>query len=314
MRLPPRMMMNQGPRKNHSPASGLLLVDKPAGLSSFDVVARVRRAYGERKVGHTGTLDPMATGLLGILMGRATRLSPFLTVADKRYHALIELGFSTDTYDAEGQRTGEWPDDVVHGISMDQIEEQLAKFRGEIEQVPPAHSAIKVDGERAYARARRGEHVEMAARSVRIDELKLLSVEAKRLALDVACSKGTYIRSLAHDLGAALGIGATLVGLRRTHVGTWDIHQAVALESLEKGDDSFRLQALRPISDVVSHFPQIELNGEQIDHIRNGRRFSVSGVHQGRYRAHDEVQELIAVVDVDQDSTIRVVRGIPPAS
>ena len=306
-------MMNQGRPKSHSKASGLLLIDKPTGISSFDVVARVRRAYGQRKVGHTGTLDPLATGLMGVLLGRATRLSPFLTVADKGYRASVALGFTTDTYDVEGQEIRRWPDDVVQALSAEEIENQLEQFRGQIQQTPPAHSAIKIDGERAYARARRGEIVEMPSRTVHIHELKLLSALEGRLDLLVGCSKGTYIRSLAHDLGAALGTGATLAGLRRTYVGDWNLEQAVPLSDIEGGDASFLMDALRPMSDVVSHFPLLALDDAQRQHVGHGRRFMMPSAGQGRYRVHSDAGELMAVVDIESDHTLRVVRGIPAA-
>jgi tRNA pseudouridine55 synthase len=209
--------------------SGILNVDKPRGWTSFDVVKFVRGRCGERRVGHAGTLDPAATGVLPVMIGQATRLTEYLVDATKTYDATIELGVETDTYDAEG--------DVVSrrdasGVSETDVREALEAFRGEIMQSPPVYSALKQEGVPLYKRARRGETVRAAPRSVRVDELDIMAYEAPVLRLRVTCGKGFYVRSLAHELGEALGAGGSLTGLVRTRVGTFRIEDAVDIETL----------------------------------------------------------------------------------
>jgi len=221
---------------------GLLLVDKPGGLTSHDVVARVRRLAGTRKVGHAGTLDPMATGLLVLGIGRATRLLTYLVGADKCYEATIRLGQQTSTDDAEGEVTSS----TAASFDVVEIEAEVAGLRGEIQQVPSAVSAIKVDGKRAYARVRAGEQVELAARAVTIDEFEIIAVRPARAGglpvtdvdVRVRCSSGTYIRALARDLGRALGAGGHLTALRRTSVGPFEVGEAMTLPERRGGEGS----------------------------------------------------------------------------
>jgi tRNA pseudouridine55 synthase len=197
--------------------NGLLLVDKPAGITSHDVVDRIRRAAGTRKVGHTGTLDPGATGLLVLCLGVATRLSEHLTGLDKVYEGAMRLGLVTDSYDMDGKVTAESP--VTANLTMADIQSACDRFAGEIMQVPPMVSAVKVGGERLYKRARQGEVVERAARQVTVREFHVLSYKAPDAQIRVRCTRGTYVRSLCHDVGQALGCGAILASLRRTFVG-----------------------------------------------------------------------------------------------
>jgi tRNA pseudouridine55 synthase len=210
---------------------GFLVLDKPAGLSSHACVARVRRAYGLRRVGHGGTLDPAVTGVLPIALGPATRLLPYLS-GDKAYRGVIQLGISTSSDDLEGELLERRP---VPQLSSAELERALEPFRGPIQQRPPQISAVHVDGERAYARSRRGEALELPPRAVTIHQLKLLGWDAQsgKLELEVHCSAGTYIRSLARDLGAALGCGGSLARLRRTAALGLGLHQAVLLEQLD---------------------------------------------------------------------------------
>ena len=298
-------------RKRDSDVSGLLLVDKPKGLSSFDVVAQIRRIYGTRRVGHTGTLDPMATGLLAILLGRGTRLSPYVTDADKAYVAELRFGMTTDSFDMEGKVTSTADESVTNALLREELEAALVGFRGDIEQVPPAYSAIKIDGERAYARARRGESVEMPSRAVSIRELRCAGFETGQARLLVRCSKGTYIRSLAHDIGQVLGVGATLSALRRTEVGTWSVEDAYTIESLSNGDEGLRGQALLPLAEAVSDMPDLRLVPDEVAHVRNGRRFHRPDIAPDRYRALEADGLLVAIVEVSDAGQIRVVRGIP---
>jgi tRNA pseudouridine55 synthase len=216
---------------------GILLVDKPSGLTSHDVVARTRRAFGTRKVGHAGTLDPMATGLLVIGIEGATRLLTYIVGADKTYEATIRLGQTTGTDDAEGETLTTAAPEAWDAVTDDAVSAGIAALTGEISQVPSAVSAIKVDGRRAYDRVRAGEEVVLAARDVVVSRFDLLESRrsAGHLDLDVIvdCSSGTYIRSLARDLGVALGVGGHLSALRRTRVGPFDVADAVGLDALE---------------------------------------------------------------------------------
>ena len=242
---------------------GLVVVDKDPGMTSHDVVSRVRRLAGTRKVGHAGTLDPMATGVLVLGVDRATRLLGHLTLTEKAYDATIRLGVTTTTDDAEGEVVSTHD---VDGVREDVVRTELARFVGEIEQVPTAVSAIKVDGKRAYARVRDGEQVELKARPVTIHELVVHEVDLPDVRISVRCSSGTYIRAIARDLGAALGVGGHLTALRRTAVGSFDLSVARTLEQLT---DDF---TVLPIADAArASFPAVDLDDEQAAHVRFGR-------------------------------------------
>lgn len=209
---------------------GIFIIDKPPGMTSHDVVSRVRRIIRQKRVGHAGTLDPMATGVLPVVVGRATRLVEYLAEADKAYRASVLLGASSDTYDREGVITTTL--DAVMPSSAE-VERALEGFRGEIEQIPPMHSALKVGGQKLYDLARQGIEVERQARRINITRLDLEAYMPPHLQLFVECSKGTYIRSLAYDLGSKLGTGALLEGLVRTRVGGFTLEDATTLEGLE---------------------------------------------------------------------------------
>lgn len=247
---------------------GLVVVDKPAGWTSHDVVARVRRLAGTKKVGHAGTLDPMATGVLLLGLGRATRLLGHLQLADKEYTATIRLGESTVTDDAEG--------DVVECIdashlTADAIRAAMTPLTGDINQVPTAVSAIKVDGKRSYARVRAGEEVDLPARPVRVSQFEAFDMRVHDDVVDVdvvvECSTGTYVRALARDLGASLGVGGHLTALRRTRVGGFTLADARTLESLESG------VPLVPLSDTARmSFPVRALDDETAQAVRYGRK------------------------------------------
>ncbi|GAB3993731.1 tRNA pseudouridine(55) synthase TruB [Nocardioides marmoraquaticus] len=245
---------------------GLVVVDKPGGITSHDVVSRARRALGTRKVGHAGTLDPMATGVLVLGVGRATRLLGHLSLTEKAYDATVRLGAATTTDDAEG--------DVVSMAAVDHLDEArvreaLATQVGERDQVPSAVSAVKVDGRRAYERVRAGEQVELAARRVRIDALDVTRVELPDLDVAVRCSSGTYVRAVARDLGADLGVGGHLVALRRTSVGPFGLDVACPLDDLEPGRLLTMEQAVRLA------FPVLELDEQQATDVGFGRRIEV---------------------------------------
>ncbi len=262
---------------------GILVVEKPAGMTSHDVVARVRKLARQRKIGHAGTLDPLATGVLVLGLGKATRLLEYLTGQEKRYHAAVMLGQTTTTYDAEGEvvetYSGEWP-------ARETVEAVLAQFRGEIEQRPPLFSAIKQKGERLYEKARRGETVDVPPRRVIIHELHLLRYEPPLLELDVRCSKGTYIRSLAHDVGAALGTGAFLAALRRTASGPFTIEQAHTLTEIEEAARKGQLaNLLLPLGAGLETLPAIRLSAEEAQRLAHGQFIPAHTPLEGPVRA-----------------------------
>jgi tRNA pseudouridine55 synthase len=247
---------------------GLVVVDKSPGMTSHDVVARVRRLAGTRKVGHAGTLDPMATGVLVLGVDRATRLLGHLMLTEKAYDATIRLGSVTTTDDAEGEVVSTHE---VGGVREDDVRTELARFVGDIEQVPTAVSAIKVDGQRAYARVRAGEQVELAARPVTIHELVVHEVDLPEVRISVRCSSGTYIRAIARDLGATLGVGGHLSELRRTAVGSFGLAAARTLEELA---DDF---AVVPIADAArASFPVVDLGDAQAADVRFGRALDLT--------------------------------------
>ena len=244
--------------------AGLLIVDKPVGPTSHDVVDRIRRLSGLRRVGHTGTLDPMASGVLVLCLGWTTRLSEYYTGHDKRYRAGIRLGIETDTYDAAGEILESRP------VTADQesITAALAQFRGRTLQRPPAYSAVRKEGKRAHSLARKGQTVELEPRPVEFFHLELEQCAPPELTLDAHCSSGTYIRSLAHDLGAALGCGAHLASLVRTVCGPFAIAQATPLETLE-ADPDWRRHLLKSETGLA-HLPVLELTEEEARLLRSG--------------------------------------------
>lgn len=260
--------------ETHDP-SGVIIVDKLAGLTSFQVVARVRRVFGRKtKVGHAGTLDPMATGVLIVGVGKATRMLGHLALNDKTYLATIRLGQSTHTDDAEGEITSQCD---ATDLSEDQIQMAVAGLRGEIMQVPSAVSAIKVDGKRAYARVRNGEHVALKARPVTVDEFSIQTIRRLGALLDldvhVTCSSGTYVRALARDLGETLGVGGHLTMLRRTRIGRYGIDQAINL-------DDITADSLIPMTQIAAlSFPVIEITAQQRIDASYGRRLDIAIEH-----------------------------------
>jgi len=250
--------------------AGVLLVDKPAGVTSHDVVARARRALGTRKIGHAGTLDPMATGLLLVGVEGATRLLTYLVGLDKTYTATIRLGQATTTDDAEGELTSTAPDGALDGIDDARIAGGVAALTGSISQVPSTVSAIKVNGRRAYDLARAGEQVELKARAVEISRFQVLETRRSASAIDldvvVDCSSGTYIRALARDLGDGLGVGGHLTALRRTRIGRFDVGEAVAVDDIA-GD------ALLDPADVAERaVGRVDVSAAEAVDLRNGKR------------------------------------------
>ncbi len=275
--------------------SGVLVVDKPVGLTSHDVVQIVRKGTNIRRAGHTGTLDPRASGVLVILIGPAVRLSEYVSASDKRYQAVVRLGATTDTYDAEGRVTSSAPVNVTE----EQFENALQQFIGEIEQVPPPYSAVKVKGRKAYEMAREGEEVELQPRRIKVYNLELLEWAPPEAVIDVYCSSGTYVRSLAHDLGEVLGCGAHLVGLRRTKSGRFTLRDAVPLRKLR---EAFELgtwyQYLIPAADALSDWPALELTHEQVEAVRHGHRVPGDPPENNTWaRGVSEQGELVALLE-----------------
>ncbi len=282
--------------------NGLLVIDKPSDWTSHDVVGRTRRILNTRKVGHAGTLDPMATGVLVLGVGRATRLLGYIAGADKTYLATIRLGQSTVTDDAEGEVTTVSAPDVLAALKFASVLQGIELLTGEIEQVPSSVSAIKVDGQRAYAKVRSGNEVKLQARRVTVSSFKALSHEHGDgffdIAVEVTCSSGTYIRALARDLGAELGVGGHLTSLRRTRVGQWPLTDAIELETF--GQLSSPSQALIPIAEAAARvFPKWVVDDGEAAFVRNGRRidWTFSGVDDGPIAIFDQSGVFLALAE-----------------
>lgn len=256
---------------------GVIVVDKPQGWTSHDVVGKMRRLAGTKRVGHLGTLDPMATGVLPIVINKATRLSQFYLKADKVYEAVVVLGQATNSYDADGEPVGEV---CPCALSLAQIEEQLDKFRGVLEQMPPAVSAKKINGVPAYKLARQNKPVVLQAVQVTVHRLEVLAYCDGRLRIIVDCTAGTYVRSIAHDLGQAIGCGAHLAELRRTRSGCFDLAQAHSLEALAVLSGEGRLaEVLQRNRDLLPEMPCERVDDITAAQIRNGRDFHTSPFH-----------------------------------
>lgn len=291
-------------RSRGRPVDGIVLLDKPTGLTSNGALQIVKRLYQARKAGHTGSLDPLATGLLPICLGEATKVSAFLLDADKRYDVIVQLGSRTATGDAEGEVLETRP---VVGIDADRIEDALARFRGPIQQIPPMHSALKVDGKPLYKLAHQGIEIERQPRDVEIFQLDLLNRGDDRLHLHVHCSKGTYIRTLAEDIGAALGVGGYVASLRRTAAGPFDASRMVTLDELRAmADDLSRLDALLlPMDSALAQWPDIQLSEDMAFYLRQGQpvfvpRAPVSGL----VRLHTRDNRFLGVGCILEDGRV----------
>ncbi len=264
-------MQTKPEKRQRLALDGVLLLDKPVGLSSNDALIKAKRLLNAKKAGHTGTLDPFATGLLPLCFGEATKFSQDLLEADKTYETVVHLGVKTSTADTEGEvlETREV------AVTREQIEVVLERFRGEIEQVPPMHSALKRDGKPLYEYARQGITLERQARKVTIHALELLGYEAPYLRLRVTCSKGTYIRVLGEDIGAALGCGAHLQALRRTGVGNLTLDGCVTLEQLMAVEEAQRVAMLAPVDALLSSFPAVSLPEVLAQRFLHGQRLAL---------------------------------------
>ena len=282
--------------------SGVMVIDKPVGLTSHDVVNIVRYGTGIRRAGHTGTLDPRASGVLVILVGPAVRLSEFISASDKRYQAIIRLGAATDTFDADGRFT-RLPIENMD-VTESEFEQALASFTGEITQTPPPYSAIKIKGRRAYDMARKGETVEIQPRQITVHNLELLEWAPPEVVVDIHCSSGTYVRSLANDVGEQLGVGGYLVGLRRTKSGRFSLREAIPLRKLQEAfKDGSWYQYIIPAAEALSEWPSIELQPEQVDAISHGHRIpadpAVVPGPRNLARGVSMAGELVALMELD---------------
>ena len=280
--------------------NGIVIVDKPQGWTSQDVTARLRRVFNTRRIGHGGTLDPMATGVLPVFVGRATRGVEFFEHAEKTYETVLRLGITTDTEDITGTVLTE-QDAFVTG---EMVEEVLTKFRGEILQVPPMYSALKVGGQKLVDLARKGREVERQPRPITIHELTLLGMDADGIHLRVRCSKGTYIRTLCKDIGEALGCGGCMAALRRVTAGEYTEAESVPLQTLLETEDPG--QYLRPVDSMFRNYPQVTLTPKQETRCRNGNSFSVE-LEAGTYRAYGQKGEFLMLAKVEDGimSTIK---------
>ncbi|MGM9604176.1 MAG: tRNA pseudouridine(55) synthase TruB [Faecousia sp.] len=281
--------------------NGIVIIDKPAGWTSQDVTVRLRRVFGTRRIGHGGTLDPMATGVLPVFVGRATRAVEFFEHAQKEYEALLVPGLTTDTEDTTGTV-------LTHqevSVTKEQLEAVLPKFRGEILQVPPMYSALKVNGQKLYDLARKGKEVPREPRPVTISELTFLGFEEGNVLLQVACSKGTYIRTLCKDIGEALGCGGCMGRLRRTRAGAYTLADAVPLEALLEAEHPEKY--LRPVDSLFSDHPAVKLTANQEKRCRNGNAFSVR-LAPGTYRAYSQNGEFLMLAQV-REGTMQTVKS-----
>ena len=279
---------------------GIVIVDKPAGWTSQDVVSKLRGVLQTRRIGHGGTLDPMATGVLPVFVGRGTRAVEFFEHAGKTYETVLRLGITTDTEDITGEVLTRSPVNVDR-TALDMV---LENFRGEIQQIPPMYSALKVNGQKLYQLARKGKEVERQSRTITIHALDCLSFDGKTATLRVACSKGTYIRTLCKDIGAALGCGGCMESLRRVAAGAYTIEEAIPLQTLI--DSSEPGQYLRPVDSMFTQYEAITLTAKQTLRCRNGNSFSIS-LPDGTYRAYGDKGEFMMLAKVESNvmSTIK---------
>jgi len=277
--------------------SGVLVIDKPVGMTSHDVVQVVRKGTNIRRAGHTGTLDPRASGVLIVLVGPAVRLSEYVSASDKRYQAVITLGKNTDTFDEDGKQLAS----AEENVTEEQFEKELKTFIGDIEQVPPPYSAVKVQGRKAYEMAREGEEVDLAPRIISVYSLELLEWAPPEVVIDIFCSSGTYVRSLANDLGERLGCGATLTGLRRTKSGRFTLRDAVPLRKLNEAfTDGTWYQYLIPAAEALSDWPALELSNEEMETVRHGNRIPAIPTPEKKARGISQQGELVALLELDE--------------
>jgi tRNA pseudouridine55 synthase len=289
---------------------GVLLLDKPLGMSSNTALQAARRLFNADKAGHTGTLDPLATGLLPLCFGEATKFASELLTADKAYRATLRLGIVTDTADAEGAILS--TSDVA--VSESELLAAMARFQGDIEQLPPMYSALKRDGKPLYEYARQGIEIKRELRPVTIRELSLISYDGLTAVIDVVCSKGTYIRTLAADIGAALGCGAHLSALRRTRVANLDIGQAITLDVIEACPPGERDAMLSPLDSLLSDLPEVQLSDADTARMGHGQAIPWNGTPGGRYRMFSPNRSFLGLGTMTDSGTLRALRLVAEVS
>ena len=292
-------------------AVGLVLLDKPEGYTSFKAAAVLRRIYGTKRVGHTGTLDPMATGALPVLIGRATRLCSFVALSDKEYIADIRLGITTDTLDITGRVLTE----CVPDVSDERLLDAVAHFKGEYDQIPPMFSALKVGGKKLYELARDGKEVERKPRHVQIYRIRILQIDLPRVRMEVTCSKGTYIRTLCHDIGEKLGCGGCMESLLRTRVERFGVAESLRISEVEQLMDEGTLQEhMIKVDEMFPDYQKVYLTPEASAAVRNGNSFRLGDViwiselsgfqNAERVRVYDEERNFIAVYEFEKENQL----------
>jgi len=286
---------------------GLLLIDKPLGLSSNQALSKIKFLFSPKKVGHTGTLDPMATGLLPICLGEATKFSSYLLNADKTYVGLIRLGYKSSTGDKEGEIIKQEFDKIP---SKSEVERILKNFIGPIDQLPPMFSALKHKGKPLYLYAREGINIPRPKRKIVIHEIELLDYQGDELRLKIKCSKGTYIRTLAEDIGDKLNVGAYLLELNRTGIGSLSIDSAVKIEQIEEIKEQERVKLLLPVDELLSSFQKLILNCNDTTAIKDGKIIDQSGKTPGFYRLYEVKDEFIGLGEIDKIGKLKAKRLI----
>lgn len=286
---------------------GLLLIDKPLGLSSNQALSKIKFLFSPKKVGHTGTLDPMATGLLPICLGEATKFSSYLLNADKTYVGLIRLGYKSSTGDKEGEIIKQEFDKIP---SKSEVKRILKNFIGPIDQLPPMFSALKHKGKPLYLYAREGINIPRPKRKIVIHEIELLDYQGDELRLKIKCSKGTYIRTLAEDIGDKLNVGAYLLELNRTGIGSLSIDSAVKIEQIEEIKEQERVKLLLPVDELLSSFQKLILNCNDTTAIKDGKIIDQSGKTPGFYRLYEVKDEFIGLGEIDKIGKLKAKRLI----
>ena len=286
---------------------GLLLIDKPLGLSSNQALSKIKFLFSPKKVGHTGTLDPMATGLLPICLGEATKFSSYLLNADKTYVGLIRLGYKSSTGDKEGEIIKQEFDKIP---SKSEVKRILKNFIGPIDQLPPMFSALKHKGKPLYLYAREGINIPRPKRKIVIHEIELLDYQGDELRLKIKCSKGTYIRTLAEDIGDKLNVGAYLLELNRSGIGSLSIDSAVKIEQIEEIKEQERVKLLLPVDELLSSFQKLILNCNDTTAIKDGKIIDQSGKTPGFYRLYEVKDEFIGLGEIDKIGKLKAKRLI----
>ena len=285
--------------------NGLLIIDKPLGFSSNQALSKIKWLFNPKKAGHTGTLDPLATGLLPVCLGEATKFSSYLFDANKTYEAKIKLGFTSSTGDAEGALT-DMNIDMFPNKAL--VINELKNFEGEIEQTPPMHSALKHDGKPLYQYAREGIEIPRKKRAVTIFSIKLIDLKKDELDLEIECSKGTYIRTLAEDIGKKLNVGGYLIGLRRTVVGSLSINNATSLDLIEESPDVDRLKFINPIDGFLNNFDSLVVNNDESNAIKDGKIVYKKEAKDNIYRLYSQENIFIGLAKGDTNGNLKVKR------